>query len=189
VQKQNFSLHTSLSRVPSSLISLLVILRLTPSVHLSLRPPYLRIPCSSHSRVLRGNLFSVIRRTYPNHRYRFSSVSTDMVFSPSVIVRVLCGKVLFLDFLAGRLQKSIPVRSSLLACYVFQYIYICSQPDATSHSLFMSGNCCTCFGWYLHPSSGAHTTIYSIWYLSHRYCYLPLSWRSWMKSGGTTRNM
>jgi len=20
--------------------------------------------------------------------------------------------------------------------------------------------------------------IYSIWYLSHRYCYLPLSWRS-----------
>jgi len=21
--------------------------------------------------------------------------------------------------------------------------------------------------------------IYSIWYLSHRYCYLPLSWKSW----------
>jgi len=20
---------------------------------------------------------------------------------------------------------------------------------------------------------------YSIWYLSHRYCYLPLSWKSW----------
>jgi hypothetical protein len=34
------------------------------------------------------------------------------------------------------------------------------------------------FGWYLHPSSGAHATICSIWYLSHRYCYLPLSWKS-----------
>jgi hypothetical protein len=36
-------------------------------------------------------------------------------------------------------------------------IYI--QQDAVLHSLFMSGNCCTCFGWYLHPSSGAHTTV------------------------------
>jgi hypothetical protein len=41
----------------------------------------------------------------------------------------------------------------------------------------LSGNCSTCFGWYLHPSSGGQTNIYmySIWYLSHRYCYLPLS--------------
>jgi hypothetical protein len=32
---------------------------------------------------------------------------------------VLYGNVLFLNFLAGLLQKSIPVASSLLACYVF----------------------------------------------------------------------
>jgi hypothetical protein len=25
----------------------------------------------------------------------------------------------------------------------------------------------------------AYNSIYSIWYLSHRYCYLPLSWESW----------
>jgi hypothetical protein len=25
----------------------------------------------------------------------------------------------------------------------------------------------------------AYNCIYSIWYLSHRYCYLPLSWKSW----------
>ena len=25
----------------------------------------------------------------------------------------------------------------------------------------------------------AWNSIYSIWYLSHRYCYLPLSWKSW----------
>jgi hypothetical protein len=143
----------------------------------------------------------------------------------------------------------------------FDDIPIYAQQDATLHSL--SGNCSTCFGWYLHQSSGAHTTvstasgichtvtatcrgrgrvgtqfqlfhdshdshhqeriqlylqhlvfvaplllpaevvealerssnsfaiatiaiirsayncIYSIWYLSHRYCYLPLSWNSW----------
>ena len=36
-------------------------------------------------------------------------------------------------------------------------VYI--QQDATLHSLFISGNCSTCFGWYFHPSSGAHTTV------------------------------
>ena len=36
-------------------------------------------------------------------------------------------------------------------------IYI--QQDATLHSLFLSGNCSTCFGWYHHPSSGAQTTV------------------------------
>jgi hypothetical protein len=36
-------------------------------------------------------------------------------------------------------------------------IYI--QQDATLHSLFTTGNCTTCFGWYFHPSSGAHTTV------------------------------
>src|SRR5215475_4651764 len=35
-------------------------------------------------------------------------------------------------------------------------IYI--QKDATLHSLFISGNCSTCLGWYFHTSSGAHTT-------------------------------
>jgi hypothetical protein len=36
-------------------------------------------------------------------------------------------------------------------------IYI--QKDATLHSLFISGNCSTCFGWYFHSSSAAHTTV------------------------------
>jgi hypothetical protein len=35
------------------------------------------------------------------------------------------------------------------------------QQDATLHSLFISGNSSTCFGWYFHPSSGAHTTVYT----------------------------
>jgi hypothetical protein len=36
-------------------------------------------------------------------------------------------------------------------------IYI--QQDATLHSLFISGNCSTRFGWNFHPSSGAHTPV------------------------------
>ena len=70
--------------------------------------------------------------------------------------------------------------------YIYIYIYITEvrfkmcipiniQQDATSHSLFISVHCSTCFGWYLHPSSGAQNCIYSIWYLSNRYCYLPLA--------------
>ena len=42
---------------------------------------------------------------------------------------------------------------------VTSHIPIYIQQDATLHSLFISGNCPTCFGWYLHPSSGAHTTV------------------------------
>jgi len=33
------------------------------------------------------------------------------------------------------------------------------QQDATIHSLFISVNRSTCFGWYLHPLSGAHVTV------------------------------
>ena len=31
--------------------------------------------------------------------------------------------------------------------------------DAAMYSLFISANCSTCFGWYTHPSSGAHVTV------------------------------
>jgi len=33
------------------------------------------------------------------------------------------------------------------------------QQDATIYSLFISVNRSTCFGRYLHPSSGAHVTV------------------------------
>jgi len=38
---------------------------------------------------------------------------------------------------------------------IFQYI----SNKMQSYSLFISGNCSTCFGWYFHPSSGANTTV------------------------------
>ena len=47
------------------------------------------------------------------------------------------------------------IHGSVHRKYIPKYI----QQDATLHSLFISGNCSICFGWYLHPSSGAHTTV------------------------------
>ena len=47
------------------------------------------------------------------------------------------------------------VQGSVRSKYILTYI----QQDATLHSLFISGYCSMCFGWYLHPSSGAHTTV------------------------------
>jgi hypothetical protein len=44
---------------------------------------------------------------------------------------------------------------------------------------YISINCSACFGWWFHPSSGAHITNYSIWYWSDRLYYLPLSWSGW----------
>ena len=40
-----------------------------------------------------------------------------------------------------------------------KYIPIYIQQDATLHSLFITRNCSAFFGWYLHPSSGMHTTV------------------------------
>ena len=44
-------------------------------------------------------------------------------------------------------------------CYAIESIPIYVQQDATLHSLFISGNCSTCFGCYFHPSSGVHATV------------------------------
>ena len=41
----------------------------------------------------------------------------------------------------------------------FILLPIIFQQDATIHSLFISVNRSTCFGWYLHPSSGNHVTV------------------------------
>ena len=42
------------------------------------------------------------------------------------------------------------------------YILIYIQKDSTLRSLFFSGNCSTCFGWYLRPSLGAQTTVFTV---------------------------
>jgi hypothetical protein len=56
-------------------------------------------------------------------------------------------------------------------------IYI--QQDAKLHSLFYLETALHVLGGTITHHQESKNCIYSIWYLSHRYCYLPLSWKSW----------
>ena len=59
-------------------------------------------------------------------------------------------------------------------------VSIIVQLDATVYSFIeFSAGSSTCFGWYPHPSSGAHSNCnYNIWHWSNRICYCPLTWKS-----------
>jgi len=54
-------------------------------------------------------------------------------------------------------------KSSLCTAFyipcIVKYMPIIVQQQATMYSLFRSANRSTCFGWYLHPSSGTHVTV------------------------------
>jgi len=51
------------------------------------------------------------------------------------------------------------------------------QQYATNYTQFiLSVNCCTCFGWFLHPSSGAQINVCTASGISSRCCYVSLSW-------------
>ena len=45
--------------------------------------------------------------------------------------------------------------------YSFRYIRISNKMQRYTAYLFLE-NCSTRFGWYLHPSSGAHTTVFTV---------------------------
>ena len=65
-------------------------------------------------------------------------------------------------------------------CIVSIFLSICYQQDTTLHSSFISGKPLFMF-WVASPPiiRSTYDCIYSIWYLSNRYCYLPLLWESW----------
>jgi hypothetical protein len=76
--------HLSLSLVSSSVSPWFVMLRLTPSIHRSLGLHLLRFPSGSHSKTFSGSLFPGILFTCPDHRSRFSSVTSKMFFRTSM---------------------------------------------------------------------------------------------------------
>jgi len=49
-----------------------------------------------------------------------------------------------------------------LSFWITLYVTIIIQQDTTVHSLFISVKRSTCFGWYFHPSSGAHNTVFTV---------------------------
>ena len=61
--------------------------------------------------------------------------------------------------MSGESNRHLNKKSVHLLLGQTTYILIYIQQDATLHSLFISGNCSICLGWYPHPSSGAHTTV------------------------------
>ena len=77
-------------------------------------------------------------------------------------------------------------------CWVKTYTVLCSWVRASWINVsncpmrcdyirfyYISAESNTCFGWYPHPSSGAHSNCnYNIWHCSNRICYRLLSWRS-----------
>jgi hypothetical protein len=91
--------HLSLSLVSFSVSPWFVMLRLTPSIHLSLSLPLLRVPYGSHSKIFRGSLFPGILFTCPNHRSRFSLLTSKMFFPTSMITLMVTFRTFsFLDF-------------------------------------------------------------------------------------------
>jgi len=61
-----------------------------------------------------------------------------------------------------------------------KYIPIYMQQDATLHRFIYVWKLLYMFRVVPPPiTRSAYDCMYSIWHLSHRYCYLPLSWKSW----------
>jgi hypothetical protein len=54
-------------------------------------------------------------------------------------------------------KKTVSSRDEVVQTVLYMSIIV--QKDATIYSLFISVNYSTCFGWYLHPPSGAHITV------------------------------
>jgi hypothetical protein len=108
-----------------------------------------------------------LRHITPKRCYQFQQRAVSQLETP----HSECKTPLQLLMLSPGFQPNIPVfnesRLFLEKCgrilsfspdiYIYIYIYI--QQDATVHSLFIFGNCPTCFGWYLHPLSRAQTTV------------------------------
>jgi hypothetical protein len=100
--------HLSLSLVSSSVSPWIVMLRLTPSIHLSLGLHLLRVPSGSHSKTFIDSLFPGILSTCPNHRSRFSSVTSKMFFRTSMTSLLVTFRTFsFLDFLADLLKNKV----------------------------------------------------------------------------------
>jgi len=51
-------------------------------------------------------------------------------------------------------------KSGGILCHVDIHLYSNIYPTRCNITQFiLSGNCCTCFGWYHHPSSGVQTIV------------------------------
>ena len=88
--------------------------------------------------------------------------------------------IVFLSTHENRLATTLLHLTFRGSCIVTIFLLIYFQQDATLHILFISGKLIYMFRVVSPPIiRSTHNCIYSIWYLSNRYCYLPLLWKSW----------
>ena len=57
------------------------------------------------------------------------------------------------------LQHLVLVKLLMLPATMMEEMELQSSSNKMQPYTVLSVNCSTCFGWYLHPSSGAHTTV------------------------------
>ena len=88
---------------------------------------------------------------------RFSCIHTRICGALCKSVAVILEAFYAIKAFVAKLlcEKPVDITQKIPTDYIPIYI----QQDETLHCLFISVNCSTCFGWYLHPSSGAHTTV------------------------------
>ena len=58
-------------------------------------------------------------------------------------------------------KKKVLLRKACWGTYVSSFWYISNKMQRYTVYLFLE-NCSTCFGWHLHPYSGAHTTVFTV---------------------------
>jgi len=68
----------------------------------------------------------------------------------------------------------------IIFLYIYIYIYIYIFNKIQHYTVYFIWKLLYMF-WVVQPPiiRSVNNSIYTIWYLSHRYCYLPLSWKRW----------
>ena len=118
--------------------------------------------CASHVMASAKELFC-ISCISKNHKFKLRSYASEVICV--VIVKLQIKQTL----------------SFLYSWVCASWIYVNNCPTRCDYVSFIiySAYSSTCFRWYPHPSSGAHSDCnYNIRYWSNRICYCPLTWRS-----------
>jgi hypothetical protein len=104
------------------------------SVHCKNIPIYIQQDATLHSLFYMATALHVSGGTTTHHQERKQLYLQHLVFVTTLLLPTTTVEVL-------ELVKPVP---TFIRCNVTQFI--------------LTGNCSTCFGWHIHPSSGAHTT-------------------------------
>ena len=96
---------------------------------------------------------------FPSNKYRSSSQSAASLTSQPTTLNGILYHPESCYLLSYKWTKTEECTGKGTELQIPKCVPIIVQQVATLYSLFISVNCSTCFRWYLHPSSGAHTTV------------------------------